>query len=411
MLWIVLGIFTYPKSNLQTMKNLLLFVIALLCCIQISAQIKRETFESRYLNSTREFKIKLPENYDPESELKHPVIIVFDGEYLFEPVNGQVSFQTHFDEMPESIVVGIIQGKERFYDSYFDEVSGLPFESGDRFYKFIDQELLPYLDANYNTSKFKVAVGHNLMGNFINSFLFHEKPVFQAYINLSPDFKGTMSQNVATRLEWLEDDIFYYMATSDKDIKGIRNIVQETHQQLKGIDNQELTYYYDELKGDSHYQLVTGALSKAMDRIFELYKPLDEKELNEKVFPYEGTLDDYIVDRYKRIDDLFGIYKPISEKELEQLIVVAEKREDIESVYKIGKLANKLNPESSFGTYYMAQYAEKLGKTKKAVKLYESALTLEDMAHIDRDFIMSHVEGLKFVEDDTETDEDDDEEN
>ncbi|MCD2257986.1 alpha/beta hydrolase-fold protein [Psychroserpens luteolus] len=393
------------------MKNALLFVISLCFCAQISAQVIYEKYESRKLNSTRDLKIKLPDNYDPESELKHPVIIVFDGEYLFEPVCGQVSFQTHFDEMPESIIVGIVQGKERFYDSYFDEVSGLPFESGDRFYKFVDQELIPYIDANYNTSKFKVAVGHNLMGNFINSFLFHEKPVFQAYINISPDFKGTMSQNVATRLEWLEDDIFYYMATSDKDIKSIRDIVRETDLSLKALDNQKLTYYYDELKGDSHYQLVTGALSKAMDRIFELYKPLDEKELKEKVFPYDGTLDDYIVDRYKRIDDLFGIFKPISEVELQQLITVAEEREDLESVYKIGKLANKLNPNSSFGTYHMALYAEKLGKTKKAVKLYESALALEDMAHIDREFIMSHVEGLKVVEDDTETEDDEDEEN
>ena len=393
------------------MKNTLLFIISLCFCAQVLAQVTYEKFESRNLNSTRQLKIKLPDNYDPESELKHPVIIVFDGEYLFEPVCGQVSFQTHFDEMPESIIVGVIQGEERFYDGYFDEVSGLPFESGDRFYKFIDQELIPYIDANYNTSKFKVAVGHNQMGNFINSFLFNDKPVFQAFINISPDFKGTMSANVATRLEWLEDDIFYYMATSDKDIKPIRDIVRTTNENLKTIDNSHLTYYYDELKGDSHYQLVTGALSKAMDKIFELYKPLDEKELKEKVFPYEGTLDEYIVDRYKRIDDLFGIFKPISEVELQQLIIVAEERDDMESVYKIGKLANKLNPSSSFGTYYMALYAEKLGKTKKAVKLYESALTLKDMAHIDREFIMSHVEGLKVVEEDSETEDEDDEEN
>ncbi|MEH6534857.1 MAG: alpha/beta hydrolase-fold protein [Psychroserpens sp.] len=394
------------------MKNAICFIISLLCCAQISAQVTYEKFESRKLNSTRQLKIKLPENYDPESELKHPVIIVFDGEYLFEPVVGQVSFQTHFDEMPESIIVGIIQGEERFYDSYFDEVTGLPFESGDRFYKFIEQELIPHLDATYNTSKFKVAVGHDLMGNFINAFLFHEKPVFQAYINISPDFKGVMSENITTRLEWLEDDIFYYMATSDNDIKSIRATVRSTNESLKSLDNQHLTYYFDELKGDTHYQLVTGALSKAMDRIFELYKPLDEKELKEKVFPYEGSLDDYIVDRYNRIDELFGIFKPISEEELQQLIDVAEKREDLESVYRIGKLANKLNPNSAFGTYYMGLHAEKLGKTKKAVKLYESALALEDMVHIDREFIMSHVEGLKLVEEETETEtETEDEEN
>nr|WP_321245158.1 alpha/beta hydrolase-fold protein [uncultured Psychroserpens sp.] len=393
------------------MKKTLLFIFSMMFCAQTYAQVTFEKFESRKLNSTRELKIKLPDNYDPDSDLKHPVIIVFDAEYLFEPVSGQVSYQTYFDEMPKSIIVGVVQGKERFYDSYFDEVSGLPFESGDRFYKFIDQELIPYIDSKYNTSKFKVAVGHDLMGNFINSFLFQDTPIFQAYINLSPDFKGTMSQNVATRLEWLENDVFYYMATANGDIKPIRDRIRQTNEDLKVLDNQNLTYYFDELVGDSHYTLVTGALSKALDRIFELYKPLDEKELKEKAFPYEGTLDDYIVDRYERIDDLFGIFKPISEEELKDLIAIADQREDIESVYRIGKLANKLNPSSSFGTYHMALHAEKLGKTKKALKLYESALTLDDMAHINKEFIMAHVEDLKFVEDDTETEDEDDEEN
>tara|TARA_B100000809_G_scaffold232268_1_gene248015 strand:- start:1878 stop:3059 length:1182 start_codon:yes stop_codon:yes gene_type:complete len=393
------------------MKKAYLFIFSLLFVVQSFAQVTYEEFESRKLNSKRELKIKLPDNYDPDSDLKHPVIIVFDAEYLFDPVSGQVSYQTYFDEMPESIIVGVIQGKERFYDSYFDEVSGLPFESGDRFYKFIDQELIPYIDSKYNTSKFKVAVGHDLMGNFINSFLFQDTPVFQAYINLSPDFKGSMSQNVATRLDWLENDVFYYMATADEDIKPIRDRIRQTNEDLKRLENQNLTYYFDELIGDSHYTLVTGALSKALDRIFELYKPLDEKELKEKAFSYEGTLDDYIVDRYKRIDDLFGIFKPISEEELQQLITIADQREDIESVYKLGKLANKLNPSSSFGTYYMALHAEKLGKTKKALKLYESALTLDNMAHINREFIMAHLEDLKVVEEDTVTEDEDDEEN
>ena len=394
------------------MKNLFLLAFSVLLCVQSFAQVSYETFESQQLNTSRDLKIKLPKDYDPESDLKHPVILVFDAEYLFEPVAGQVSYQTYFDEMPQSIVVGVIQNKERFYDSYFDELTGLPIESGKRFYNFISQELIPYIDSQYNTSKFKVAVGHDLMGNFINSFLFQDDPIFQAYINLSPDFKGTMNDNLVARLEWLKDDVFYYMATSDGDIKPIRDRIRSTNSSLETLDNKNLTYYFDELIGDSHYTLVSGALSKALDRIFELYKPIDDKELREKALVYEGTLDDYIVDRYKRIDDLFGVYKPITQTEFEQLITVADKREDIESIYKIGKLANKLYPNSSFGTYYMAQYAEKSGKTKKAVKLYESALNLDEMAHINKEFIMSHVEGLKFVEDDTEIeDEDGDEEN
>ncbi|HLT34101.1 MAG TPA: alpha/beta hydrolase-fold protein, partial [Aquaticitalea sp.] len=383
------------------MKNVFIFVACLLLSSVVFAQVKYEKFESRKLNTTRQLKIKLPKNYDPSSEVKHPVIVVFDGDYLFEPVVGQVSFQTYFDEMPESIIVGIVQGYERFYDSYFDEITGLPIESGARFYQFVGEELLPYIDANYNTSKFRVAIGHDIMGNFINSFLVSDQPLFQAYINLSPDLKGTMDENVAKRIEHLKDDVFYYMATSDEDIASIRKTVRAMDSQLRTSENKALTYYFDELKGDSHYTLVTGALSKALDQIFDIYKPLNEKELREKVLTYDGTLEKYIEKRYDRIEDLFGIHKPITEEEFEKLVKVADEREDLESLEKIGKLANKELPESSLGNYYLALHAERIGKNKKALKYYETALALNETAHINKDFIMTQVEKLKFVAEET----------
>jgi len=382
------------------MKKALFFLYALLFSCTVIAQITYKKIESKKLNTTRQLKIKLPKNYDPESNLKHPVIVVFDGDYLFEPVVGQVAFQTYFDEIPKSIIVGIVQSKDRNYDTFCDEVSGLPIETGARFYEFIAQELIPYIDNNYNTSKFRVAIGHNTMGNFINSFLFKAEPLFQAYINLSPDFKGNLNTNLVSRLEWLKNDVFYYLATCDKDIKYINEIVHETNAQLNTVNNKSLTYYFDEFKGDNHYTMVTGALSNAFDKIFEIYKPLDEKELKEKVLTYEGTLDVYMVKRQKRIEDLFGIYKPITEEEFEKVVNIAEQREDLESLQQIGKLASKLDPESSLGTYYLALYAEKIGKTKKAVKLYELALELDMKSFIDREMILSRVESLKYVAED-----------
>ena len=129
--------------------------------------------------------------------------------------------------------------------------------------------------------------------------------------------------------------------------------------------------------------------------------------------PYEGTLDNYLTDRYKRIEKLFGIKKEISVEEIEKVVKIAEQREDLKSLNKLGALANKLHPESLMGTYYLAQYAEKSGKTKKAKKLYESALTLNDVSHINREYIFSKIDELTVADLDEEIDdnEDDDEEN
>jgi len=380
-------------------------------CTPLLAQISYDEIKSSNLNAVRKFKIKLPKGYDPSSDLKHPLIIVYDGDYLFEPVSGQVDFQTYFDDMPGSIVVGVVQGKERYYDGYCDEVTGLPKESGLRFHNFVADELIPYLDFKYNTSKFRVAVGHDLMGNFINSYLFKEDPLFQAYVCISPDLSGTVKDYLSERLEFFKDDIFYYMATSDKDLPDIREAVLDANTQIAAVKNQYLTYYFDDFKNDTHYTLVTSAISKSFDKIFELYKPLGEKELEEKVLPYEGTLDEYLVSRHNRIEDYFGIKKPITDEEIKKVIKVAEQRNDLESLEKIGKLAKKLNPNSLLGTYYLAQYAEKVGKTKRAKKLYEVALTLNDVSYINRDFIFSKIDELTVVDTEQEGEEVEDEDN
>ncbi len=389
------------------MKKALLFIFILLCTFSIQAQTIYEQFQSRKLNSTRDLKISLPKNYDPESDLKYPVILVFDGDYLFEPVVGQIAFQTYFDKMPEAIVVGLVQGKQRVYDSFHDEVSGLPIEFGAKFYEFITLELMPYIDRNFNTSKFKVAVGHDLMANFMNSFLLKEEPLFKAYINLSPDFKGKMVENINSRLKWLDEDVFYYLATSEKDIAPLRRDISDADQQLKQLDNKALKYYFDDFKDDSHYTLVTGALSQALDKIFEIYKPISDREFKEDILSYEGTLDQYISKRYQKIEDLFGVHKPISEAEFDKIVKAAEQRDDLESLERIGKMANKQDPTTSYGTYYMALHAERTGKTKRAKKLYESALDLESSGHINKDLILSKVEGLTVVADDNESDIDD----
>ena len=292
-----------------------------------------------------------------------------------------------------------------------ETVTGLPKESGLRFHDFVAEELIPYLDERYNTSKFRVAVGHDLMGNFINSYLFKDDPLFNAYVCISPDLSGTVRDYLGKRLEFFKDDIFYYMATSDKDLPYIRDAVLNANAQISQVQNQYLTYYFDDFKNDTHYTLVNSAIAKSFDKIFELYKPLREKELEEKVLPYEGTLDKYLVERYDRIEDLFGIKKPITEEEFEKVVKVAEQRNDLESLEMIGKLAKKLNPESLLGTYYLAQYSEKVGKTKKAKKLYESALTLNDVSHINRDFIFSKIDELTVVDTDEEEQEEGNEEN
>ena len=51
-----------------------------------------DSFESEFLKESRELKIQLPRNYDDNTKKDYPLIIVLDGDYIFEAVSGSVDY-------------------------------------------------------------------------------------------------------------------------------------------------------------------------------------------------------------------------------------------------------------------------------------------------------------------------------
>ncbi len=91
------------------MKRLLLLLLAISLPIVNYAQIKYESLSSQKLGETRQIKIQLPRNYEENKDKRYPVVVVLDGDYLFEPVAGMVDYYSYWEDVPEMIVVGINQ--------------------------------------------------------------------------------------------------------------------------------------------------------------------------------------------------------------------------------------------------------------------------------------------------------------
>ena len=100
------------------MKKIGFLVICLLFGLEIysQSQIIYEEFESNKLNESRRLKIQLPRDYETNTEKVYPIVIVLDANYLFEPVAGNVDYFSYWEDMPESIVVGSMQGEKRYDD-------------------------------------------------------------------------------------------------------------------------------------------------------------------------------------------------------------------------------------------------------------------------------------------------------
>ena len=370
---------------LYPLFTLLFFVTSL------QSQAIYETIDSYKLDGERELKIQLPRNYDSESKRSYPLVIVLDGDYLFEPVAGNIDYQAYWEDIPDCIVVGIKQDKTREEDFYYDDTTYFPAKEGADFYEFLGAELLPFIEDSYNISEFKVIVGHDLGANFINYYLFKDQPMFRAYISLSPDLAPEMTTRLSERLPTLAQETFYYLATSDADVRALRTDILECDTKLKTIENTNLNYKFDDFEDANHYSLVGRGIPKALNEIFTIYKPINGKEYKEKILTYEGSPYDYLIKKYENIEYFYGFEKKLIENDIRAIAAACKKRDDLESLEKLAKLVKKEFPKSMLGAYYMGMFHEREGNLKKALLRYKSGLLLEPSQYIDKEIMLDKM--------------------
>lgn len=361
------------------------------CSFSLFSQAIYKTIDSYKLERTCELKIQLPRNYNAEEKRAYPLVVVLDGDYLFEPMAGNIDYQAYWEDIPDCIIVGINQGLTREDDFFYDEDTYFPAHDGADFYEFVASELLPFMEENYSSSNFRIIVGHDLSANFLNYYLFKDVPLFRAYISLSPDLAPQMQNRLFERLSSIERETFYYMATADADIKALRNSIIECDAKLKTIDNAKLSYKFDNFEDASHYSLVGRGIPKALNDIFALYKPINGKEYNEKILTYEGSPFEYLTKKYDDIEYFYGFEKKLIENDIRAIAAACDKKNDLESLEKLAKLVRNEFPESMLSSYYMGLYYEKEGNLKRALQRYKSGLLLKPSQFIDKEVILEKM--------------------
>jgi len=377
------------------MKNLIYLTVMFLSIQFVSAQTKYEEFPSVKLDQERQIKIQLPRNYEKNIEKTYPLFIVLDGDYMFEAVAGNVDYYSYWEDMPEAIVVGVNQADTRMDDSLYSDQNFLPVGSGANFFEFLGLELIPYLNETYRTANFRAIVGHGETANFLNYYLFKDDPLFHAYIAISPDLAPEMETRITERLLQFESQKFYYLATSDNDLRAVKKGVEVLNTNLSSIENPKLQYDFDNFEGPSHYSVVAHAIPKALESIFNVFQPISKKEYKENILTYEGSPVNYLIEKYDMINNLFGLNKKILINDFKAISSAIEKNEIPEYYQELGKLARRDYPDTLLGNYYIARYYEEMGEPKKAYKTYKSAYILDEIGGITKDFMLEMADELK----------------
>jgi len=378
------------------MKKTIVFFLLLFLAFNTSiAQVKYETIQSSKLGEERQIKIQLPRGYNADSDKTYPIFIVLDGDYMFEAVAGNVDYHSYWEDMPESIVVGINQLDKRFDDCMYSEQNSLPIETGAAFFEFIGMELVPYIENTYRAGNFRVAVGHGETANFINYYVLKPQPLFQAYISISPELAPNMIDYLPEVLSKIQSKIFYYLANTNNDVKSIKRMTEALNTDINAIDNKNVVYNFDSFDGPSHYSVPTHAIPSAIESIFQVFQPISKKEYKDVILELEISPVLYLQEKYEAISDLFGVEKKVLINDFKATSAAIEKNEWYEYYEELGKMARKAYPATILGTYYIARFYEETGEPKKAMRTYQSAYTLEEIAGLTKDLMLERADLIK----------------
>lgn len=151
------------------------------------------SIDSKILSESRTLNIYLPDGYNTADTLKYPVIYLLDGSMNedFLHIVGLVQFFNLQMNMPKTIVVGIanIDRKRDFTFPTTDRKLKMdyPTTGGSRkFIDFLENEVQPYIKANYPTTNQKMLIGQSLGGLLATEILFKKPTLFTDYIIVSP---------------------------------------------------------------------------------------------------------------------------------------------------------------------------------------------------------------------------------
>ncbi|MFT6815790.1 MAG: putative alpha/beta superfamily hydrolase [Sphingobacteriales bacterium] len=151
--------------------------------------------DSIYSESLKEYRkiyVQLPADYKPDENIKYPVVFVLDGEVFLPTVNDVLNYYSG-GITPEMVIVGISNDKNRMRDlttSKVTEMYGSPFkqENGEalNFSKFIETELIPFVENKYPVTNFRTLIGHSYGGLFTLYSLVHHPELFSNYLAIDP---------------------------------------------------------------------------------------------------------------------------------------------------------------------------------------------------------------------------------
>lgn len=216
------------------------------------------SIDSKVLNEKRKVFVRLPSNYDATKS--YPLIIRSDGNFNFKRWNESLDRLSQENKATDSILVSIpnlfwtdTRNRDLVppYARQDVTIEARPpadnspeiFGRADRFLSFIEQELLPYIEANYKTNDNRILSGYSAGGSFVLYTMVTKPNLFTGYFAFSP-------------AAWYDESV----------------VVEQFSQTIANIKGSP-TFFYLSL-GDEENEIITGSF-KGLLQVLESDAPLN----------------------------------------------------------------------------------------------------------------------------------------
>lgn len=257
---------------------------------------------SKNLGFTKGITVTVPIEWQKGTQNKFPLIIVFDRQnkrshnYILQTID----YLTSTEQMPSAVIVSVASEQRfRYIETQYKEadVNGVATENE----KFIFEELISFANKQYNTSDFRVLIGHSRYGYFTTALFSTRTKDLNGVISMSPFFtqkNSDLTDSIRKMNETIYASKKYYRYGIGNDFPEDAVKMDSTLQQLTLNSSLDIKGY--RFKQASHDTTPGLIISTALYELFEQWSAIQAKYIsnNQKDLDIKTALDKEITAHY-----------------------------------------------------------------------------------------------------------------
>jgi predicted alpha/beta superfamily hydrolase len=361
---------------------------------------KSQSFESKVLNQSRLYSVRLPKGYDNNNHIKYPVLYLLDGKQNLGHTSGTLGFLVDSNEMPDMIVVAIDtnnQHRTRDLTPSVDKAKG-PSGGAGKLLDFIEKELMPYIDKTYRTKSFRLLAGHSYGGLFTVNALLKRPHLFQAYFAFSPSLQwnnGEIASQVTTFINNNKDlKAYLYMNIGNEGAEpgpGQQMKVEfdKVVALLKQSAPKALLWQGEHYPQETHGTTPVIGQFKAFRQLFHHWMP-----------KYEVATQsiDRLTNHYQQLTTRLGFdILPAEQLVNAAAYDIMSQQKNLAKAKQYFALNIKNYPKSANPYDSMADLLEQQQKIPKALAMVEKAIALSTKDHANYEYLIEHKQRLSSL--------------